>query len=433
MDRDGEQMLGGLIAAHHLTSMDDLPAAVVAYAGLAGFSEPLLYLADLQQQYLVPLPGQHAPDGSPPQRLRIDTTLAGRAYRSLYLVSSTKTGDPGAADSEGLKEARPGEDGPRRWWLPLLDGTDRMGVLAVTAPCGDDDTRRRAHWLASLLALVVASKRATSDTYATVVRDRPMDLSAEVLWSQLPAKTFATDQIVVAAALEPAYQVGGDAFDYALTRDTLNLAIFDAMGHDLTAGLTSATAIGAFRNHRLRGDGLRAVGEAIDAAIAQQFSRTQFATGILAALGIRTGVLTWVNRGHPPPLLLRQGHVVAELATEPDPPMGLRLGAYEKPAHYQLQPGDRLLYYTDGVVEAKDPHGREFGLDRFVDFITRHEADQVSAPETLRRLVQALLQYQQGVLQDDATVLLVEWQPQAGAPMGPYTVTRKVPRMPSGS
>ncbi|MFG6193419.1 PP2C family protein-serine/threonine phosphatase [Nonomuraea sp. JJY05] len=431
-------MLGGLIAAHHLTPMDDLPALVVTYAGLAGFSEPLLYLADLQQQCLVPLPGQHAPDGSPPQRLGIDSTLAGRAYRSLYLVSSAKTRDPGAADpdEEGLDEARSGEGGPRRWWLPLLDGTDRMGVLAVTAPVDDDDTRRRAHWLASLLALMLAAKGATSDTYATVVRDRPMDLSAEVLWSLLPAKTFATDQIVVTAALEPAYQVGGDAFDYALTRDTLNLAIFDAMGHDLTAGLTSAIAIGAFRNHRLRGEGLRDVGEAIDAAIAQQFARTQFATGILATLDLRDGVLTWVNRGHPPPLLLRQGHVVAELATEPDPPMGLCLGAYQDPAHYQLQPGDRLLYYTDGVVEAKDPHGREFGLDRFVDFITRHEADQVSAPETLRRLVQALLQYQQGVLQDDATVLLVEWQSQAFAPLGThrhYAVTRSVPRMPSGS
>ncbi|MEV4010742.1 PP2C family protein-serine/threonine phosphatase [Nonomuraea angiospora] len=424
MDTDGEQMLGGLIAAHHATPMDDLPALLVAYAALAGFSQPLLYLADLQQQYLVPLPGQQAPDGSPLRRLRIDTTLAGRAYRALGLVSAASTGDPGP-DEEDPDEACPGEGGPRRWWVVLLDGTDRMGVLAVTAPGGDDDTRRRAHWLASLLAVVIATKRSTSDTYAAVVRDRPMDLSAEVLWSLLPTKTLATDRIVVTAALEPAYQVGGDAFDYALTRDTLNLAIFDAMGHDLTAGLTSAIAIGAFRNHRLRGDGLRAVGEAIDTAIAEQFARTQFATGVLATLDLRTGALTWVNRGHPAPLLLRHGHVVAELAAEPDPPMGLRLAARQDPAHYQLQPGDRLLYYTDGIVEAKDPDGHEFGLDRFVDFITRHEAAQVSAPETLRRLVQALLQYQHGVLQDDATVMLVEWQPQAGAPLGPYTVTRR--------
>jgi serine phosphatase RsbU (regulator of sigma subunit) len=74
-----------------------------------------------------------------------------------------------------------------------------------------------------------------------------------------------------------------------------------------------------------------------------------------------------------------------------------------------LEPGDQLLLYTDGIVEARDAKGREFGRDRFVDFVLRHQADGLPAPETLRRLVRAVLEHHDGHLSDDATVLLCEW------------------------
>lgn len=65
--------------------------------------------------------------------------------------------------------------------------------------------------------------------------------------------------------------------------------------------------------------------------------------------------------------------------------------------------------HTDGVTEARDSEGREFGIDRFVDFIVRHEADGLPVPETLRRLVQAVLAHHNGRIEDDATVLFCEW------------------------
>jgi serine phosphatase RsbU (regulator of sigma subunit) len=89
--------------------------------------------------------------------------------------------------------------------------------------------------------------------------------------------------------------------------------------------------------------------------------------------------------------------------------MGLDLGLPVTICGEQLEPGDRVLLYTDGITEARNSEGQEFGLERFVDFIIRRSADGLPVPETLRRLIRSVLEYHDGRLQDDATVLLVEW------------------------
>jgi serine phosphatase RsbU (regulator of sigma subunit) len=397
---DGELMLGGLLDVNHTTSMEDLPGTVAAHASMVGFSQIMIYVTDLQQLVLVPLPGQSDESGRPLEPIRIDSTLAGRAYRIVEIVRARHSADGSADAAEG--------EG-RRLWVPLLDGTERVGVLGVTVPVGDATDERRARQLASLISVLVLSKRPHSDSFARLTRRRPMSLSAEVLFNLLPPGTYATDDVVVSAALEPAYEVGGDAYDYALDSDTLHVSIFDAMGHDTSAGLTATIAVGACRNQRLEGADLPTAAEAIDAAIAEQFVG-RFATGILADLNVVTGWLSWVNRGHHPPLVLRGGRWVATLGSEPDPPMGFRMRPSTGLIGYQLQPDDRVLFYTDGIIEAQSPDGELFGLERFIDFIIRHEADGLSAPETLRRLIQAILLHQRGRLQDDATVLMVEWR-----------------------
>jgi serine phosphatase RsbU (regulator of sigma subunit) len=74
-----------------------------------------------------------------------------------------------------------------------------------------------------------------------------------------------------------------------------------------------------------------------------------------------------------------------------------------------VQPGDRLLIYTDGAIEARSPEGEFFGQERLVDPVTRNLAAGLPAPETMRRVVHALLDHHAGDLDDDATLLLVEW------------------------
>ena len=148
----------------------------------------------------------------------------------------------------------------------------------------------------------------------------------------------------------------------------------------------------------------------MDAALSSEFGPNRFVIGQLATLDSKDGTLRWLNAGHPPPLLLRQGRVAPKLAGQPSLPLGLG-GAPLPVTEVSLEPGDRLLFFTDGVVEARSPHGEPFGQDRLIDLTRRAMADQQTLSETVRRLVRSVRSHHEGQLDDDATILLVEWHP----------------------
>jgi serine phosphatase RsbU (regulator of sigma subunit) len=158
---------------------------------------------------------------------------------------------------------------------------------------------------------------------------------------------------------------------------------------------------------------LTETGRLIDEAIGGVYQGEAFATGVLADLDTDTGELTWINAGHHEPLLLREGKLVKTLSALPGLPFGLGASGEQPPSYTlgteHLQPGDRLLFYTDGVTEARSPEGEFFGVDRLVDLLVRNFAGDLAAPETMRRVVRALLEHQRGRLDDDATLLLVQW------------------------
>ncbi|MGY1733454.1 PP2C family protein-serine/threonine phosphatase [Geodermatophilus sp. SYSU D01045] len=378
-----------LLEAARTAPPDRLPQ-LAAQAGRVLGVDVAVHVVDHEQRRLVQLSGGGRPVGEP---IAVDGTLAGRVFQH---------GQPLPSEAGGVP----------RLWVPLLDGADRVGVLEVRVEAArdleDPGLREQCWWLASMVAHLATSMGVYGDVLERSRRGRPRTPSAELVWQQLPPLTAATDAFVLAGLLEPSDDVGGDAFDYALAEDEVWMTVLDAMGHGLGAGLMSAATLATARSVRRDGRGLHDQVRAVDEVVATTFTGSAFVTGVLAQLDVTTGRLRYVRAGHPPPLLLRRGRVVKELTAGGRVPFGLGTAAFEV-AEEVLEPGDWLVLYTDGVTEARDAAGRWFGEQRLVEFLTRAAAAGQPPPETVRRLVRAVLDHQGGVLQDDASILIASW------------------------
>jgi Stage II sporulation protein E (SpoIIE) len=255
-------LLAQLVRRSETVAPDDLVAVVLDVCRRAGLDEPELLLADQEQQVLLP-----APTGSEPLRsgegvVPLEGTHAGRALRDGTLVEID--------ESAGV-----------RLWVPVREAEDGLGVITARSSRLDEGARQWCSDLAMLVAQLVRVRTCYTDAFTRARRRRPMALAAEMQWSLLPPLHFvaAGAGVGVAGIVEPAYDVGGDAFDYALNAGVLHLAMFDAMGHGLDASLVAALAVGTYRHARRRSLDLEATAAAVDAAVGAQYGGDRFVTG----------------------------------------------------------------------------------------------------------------------------------------------------------
>jgi hypothetical protein len=355
-----------------------------------------IYVVDAEQRALRALP---RPGVAPPPPVPVDASVPGRAFA---LVRSIPAGGSRAE--------------PVRWWVPIVNGTERMGVIDFVLPAGLDPLtaalRERCELLAGLVGHLISTCAPRGDHLHQLRRSQPMSIASELLWQLLQPLTVSCDEVAISAVLEPCYAVGGDGYDYAVDGPLARVAILDGVGRGLHAGLAAAVALAAIRAARRAGHGIQEQARTADTALLEQFSDARFVTAFLAELNVHTGRLRYLNAGHPAPLLLRGGKSIGQISGGGRMPLGLADVTVEL-GERALQPGDRLLLYTDGITEARDSHGEEFGLHRLAELSEHHAAAGLPAPETLRRLSHAVIEHQQGPPRDDATLLLVEWSPAA--------------------
>lgn len=379
--------IDGLLA-RLLRDADRLPASalqgVVDLAGRAlGATSARMLVADYSLTSLQEL-GENGPQG--PRQL-IEGTVAGRCFATGQIVTVDESGTV---------------------WIPLTDVTERLGVLELIHPSWSDDRQDVVDAVTRVLVLLIVSRRRYTDIVLRSRRAEPLSIAAEIQWSLLPPLTCATDSFSASGILEPAYSIGGDTFDFAQNADGLEFAIIDAVGHGLPAVSISVVAVNSLRNARREGHGLERAYLDTDAALRSQFTRSAFATGQIGALDHHTGELTWLNAGHPLPLLVRDGTFIGEISCRPSLPMGLA-GSVSEVATTPLQPGDRVLFHTDGVIESHSPDGDMFGVERLADLLVRGSADGTSPAESVRRLAATVLDYAGRSLRDDATLFMLEY------------------------
>jgi serine phosphatase RsbU (regulator of sigma subunit) len=383
----GDDILGQALRASHQMEPADLVAVLAEGAKAIGAREVALLVVDYDQRLLVPLPGSE-PDGEGP--VAIDGTVAGRAFIGGAVVESHF-------------------DGGVRLWFPLVDGSERLGVVSLVVDDATGRVEQGVFDLVSLVADTLQAKRAYTDAYERVRRQREMTLASELLWSLLPPLTVSTRRLAVAGILEPAYEFGGDAFDYAVNGDTVDAVVIDAMGHGMAAVVPAVVTLAALRRARRRGLGLEEMYAEADRAVRDHVGGEAFVTAQLARMDVTTGVVSWVNAGHPCPMLVRDGHVSEVPTCEPSMPLGLG-GVVEAVGELALQPWDRLVFFTDGGTEGRRPREEMFGEERLADVRARESLAGHGVAETLRRTAHAVLAHHAHELLDDFTLVAVEYR-----------------------
>jgi serine phosphatase RsbU (regulator of sigma subunit) len=293
-------------------------------------------------------------------------------------------------------------------WTVLAPVTERgeaIGLLELLLPAEPDaaavaEIARTAH----LLAFVIIANRRHTDLFEWGRRTRPFTLAAEIQQRLLPgAYTCEAGAFTLAAWLEPAASVAGDTFDYSVDRDVLHLSVTDAMGHGVASAITASICAAGLRGTRRQGASLPDQAVTANAALVEHAARAAdegFVTALLARIDLPTGRLDLVNAGHLLPLLAR-GASVAPIELVPDLPLGMFAETTYRTTSHTLEPGDRLVIVTDGMLEHGAAHyDLPAGINR-----TR----ALHPREMVRVLADDVLDATGHALSDDATVLVLDW------------------------
>jgi sigma-B regulation protein RsbU (phosphoserine phosphatase) len=258
------------------------------------------------------------------------------------------------------------------------------------------------------VTLLEILQREIEDARAARRRDhrqqRELDDARLIQRGLLPTATPQVSGIELAVAWQPANGVGGDCFDTLSFGRSVGVSIADVAGKGLPAALLMSNLQAAVRAFAQESAEPSAICSSVNRLLCRNMASGRFATFCYARIEPETGRIVYANAGHNPPLLIRRTGEVVPLVEG-----GMVLGIFPenvyKQAELTAEPGDRLVFYTDGITEARSPAGEEYGEERFAE---RAVALCTSPIEEMKDgLLADVNAFTGGKFDDDATLIVV--------------------------
>ncbi|MFI9255178.1 PP2C family protein-serine/threonine phosphatase [Streptomyces sp. NPDC053069] len=296
-----------------------------------------------------------------------------------------------------------------RVYLPVSVRGDRLGVLSVTLP--DDgrvhDLLGELMDIAEVLGHEVVVAERDTDIYLQARRKDRLTLAAEMQWQLLPGRSCSRPEYELGAQLEPAYAIFGDNFDWSATADHLMLYVTNGMGEGIEASLLTNLAINALRNARRAGIALDDQAALADQAVYAHYSGRCYLSVLMFDFDLATGHAKVVDAGSPQMLRLRGG-AVEPVTFEAQLPLGMFEETDYVAQEFRVEPGDRLVFVSDGVYAVAGPKGEAYGDVALARAIQATRL--LPAAEVPRAILRELTGHRgRPVPDDDALVVCLDW------------------------
>jgi serine phosphatase RsbU (regulator of sigma subunit)/CHASE3 domain sensor protein len=250
------------------------------------------------------------------------------------------------------------------------------------------------------------------------LQDRELEIAASIQSNLLKKSMPAIPGAKILPVQRQANLVGGDWYDVDLVGYDLTVVVGDASGKGIAAALMSTVALSFLRAERGFGSHPKRIVERTNDALLDATDPDSFTTLIYAGINLHTGEVRWLNMGHPAPFCIRKpgGDGRGPRGYYLEGPRNRALGWFQDPGLAEsvasISPGDRLVFFTDGWLDAKSADGEVFGEHRFAEALLRLAP---SGTENMGELVVAEVErWAAGKLDDDLTMLVVEFE---GAPV----------------
>ncbi|MEV7228737.1 MULTISPECIES: PP2C family protein-serine/threonine phosphatase [Polymorphospora] len=295
-----------------------------------------------------------------------------------------------------------------RLHLPVTAWGERIGVLVTDfAATPDGELVDEVGLVADELAVALRAADRDTDRYRRARRRERLTMAAEMQWDLLPGRGQTHPAYRLAGQLEPAYTVGGDHFDWALTDDRLTVTVLNGYGAGLAASLLTAVTVNAMRNARRSGGSLVEQAELASDTVFAEHRGTRHVATLLVEVDLPTGRVRVVDAGSPRALLMR-GQQVELLRLDQQLPLGMFADTRYEAQEFKLEPDDRLVVVSDGVYTAA-PGGRApYGESALARAIRRTRLQP--ATEAVGTVMRELRAYHEHAdLEDDAVIVCLDW------------------------